>query len=108
MGTNPPLLDQTGLAKKCSSLTSHGFVSPGVMVGFALIVERRSDTEACTLQRERFGVGGSVMGGGGVSQHHQAELVVIAGNPNAVCYREDILLPHVVPFLQAGTCWIGG
>ena len=38
---------------------------------------------------------------GGVSQHHRTELVVIAGNLNAVCYREDILLPHVVPFLQA-------
>ena len=34
---------------------------------------------------------------GGVSQHHRTELVVIAGNLN----REDILLPHVVPFLQA-------
>ena len=29
------------------------------------------------------------------------ELVVIAGNLNAVRYREEILLPHVVPFLQA-------
>ena len=38
---------------------------------------------------------------GGVSQHHRTELVVIAGNRNAVRYREDILLPHVVPFLQA-------
>ena len=38
---------------------------------------------------------------GGVSQHHRTELVVIAGNLNAVRYREDILLPHVVPFLQA-------
>ena len=38
---------------------------------------------------------------GSVSQHHLTELVVIAGNPNAVRYREDILLPHVVPFLQA-------
>ena len=38
---------------------------------------------------------------GGVSQHHQTELVVIAGNLKAVRYREDILLPHVVPFLQA-------
>uniref|UniRef100_A0AAZ3P9Z9 Tc1-like transposase DDE domain-containing protein n=1 Tax=Oncorhynchus tshawytscha TaxID=74940 RepID=A0AAZ3P9Z9_ONCTS len=37
----------------------------------------------------------------GVSQHHRTELVVIAGNLNAVLYREDILLPHVVPFLQA-------
>ena len=38
---------------------------------------------------------------GGVSQHHRTELVVFAGNLNAVRYREDILLPHVVPFLQA-------
>ena len=30
---------------------------------------------------------------GGVSPHHRTELVVR--------YREDILLPHVVPFLQA-------
>ena len=37
----------------------------------------------------------------GVSQHHRTELVVIAGNLNAVGNREDILLPHVVPFLQA-------
>ena len=37
---------------------------------------------------------------GGVSQHHRTELV-IAGNLNAVHYREDIVLPHVVPFLQA-------
>ena len=35
-----------------------------------------------------------------VSQHHRTELVVIAGNLNTVRYREDIPLPHVVPFLQ--------
>ena len=38
---------------------------------------------------------------GDVSQYHLTELVVIAGNLNAVRYREDILLPHVVPFLQS-------
>jgi hypothetical protein len=38
---------------------------------------------------------------GGVLQYHRTELVVIAGNLNAVRYRENILLPHVVPFLQA-------
>ena len=38
---------------------------------------------------------------GYVSQHHRTELVVIADNINAVHYREDFLLPHVVPFLQA-------
>ena len=38
---------------------------------------------------------------GVVSQHHQTELVVIAGILNTVHYREDILLPHLIPFLQA-------
>ena len=37
---------------------------------------------------------------GRVSQHHRTD-DVIAGNLNAVRYSEDILLPHVVPFLQA-------
>ena len=34
-----------------------------------------------------------------MSQHHRTELV-IAGNLNAVRYREDVL-PRVVPFLHA-------
>ena len=38
---------------------------------------------------------------GGVSQDHRTELVNITNNLKAVCYREDIILPHVVPFLQA-------
>ena len=58
-------------------------------------------TEACILEWDRFGGGGSVMVWEGVSQHHRTGLVVIAGNLNTVCYREDILLPHVIPFLQA-------
>ena len=37
---------------------------------------------------------------GSVSQHHRTEFV-IAGNLTTVRYREDILHPHVVPFLQA-------
>ena len=38
---------------------------------------------------------------GAACHHHRTELVVIVGNYNAVRYREDILLPHVVPFLEA-------
>ena len=38
---------------------------------------------------------------GCVLQHHQTELIVIAGNLNTVRYWKDILHPHVVPFLQA-------
>ena len=55
-----------------------------------ICVYRRSNeryTEACTLERDRFGGGGSIMVWGGVSQHHQTKLVVIAGDLNAVCYR---------------------
>uniref|UniRef100_A0AAZ3QJE3 Transposase Tc1-like domain-containing protein n=1 Tax=Oncorhynchus tshawytscha TaxID=74940 RepID=A0AAZ3QJE3_ONCTS len=64
------------------------------------VYRRRNEryTENCTLERDRFGGAGSVMVWGGVSQHHRTELV-IAGNLNAVRYREDILLPYVVPFL---------
>uniref|UniRef100_A0A4W5M3Q1 Dihydropyrimidinase-related protein 2 n=1 Tax=Hucho hucho TaxID=62062 RepID=A0A4W5M3Q1_9TELE len=47
-------------------------------------------TEACTLERDRFEGGGSVMVWGGVSQHHRTELVLFAGNLNAV-------FDHVVP-----------
>uniref|UniRef100_A0A8C8GZ84 Inosine-5'-monophosphate dehydrogenase n=1 Tax=Oncorhynchus tshawytscha TaxID=74940 RepID=A0A8C8GZ84_ONCTS len=67
-----------------------------------IVYRRRNERyEACTLEKNRFGGGGSVMVWGGVSQHPRSELVVIAGNLNAVRYMEDILLPHVVPLLQA-------
>ena len=99
MGTNPPSLDQTGLA--LSADESRFCLTRGD--GRIRVYRRRNEryTEACTLELDRFGGGGSVMVWDGVSQHHQTELVVIAGNLNAVRYREDILLPHVVPFLQA-------
>ena len=58
-------------------------------------------SEACTLEQDKFGGGESVIVWGGVSQHHRTELVVIVGNLNGDRYREDMLLPHVVPFLQA-------
>ena len=71
--------------------------------GWIHVYRQRNEhyTKACTLEWDRFRVGGSVMVWGGVSQHHRTELVVIAGNLNLVRYRGDILLFHVVPFLQA-------
>ena len=73
-----------------------------MIVGFAFFCRRNERyTEACTLEQDQFGGGGSVMVWGSVSQHHRTELVIIAGNLNAVRYREDILLPHVLLFLQA-------
>ena len=38
---------------------------------------------------------------GGVSQHHRTVPVMTTSYLNSKRYREDILLPHVVPFLQA-------
>ena len=70
------------------------------MGGFVFIVEGMTVTPRPVLWR---GIELEVEGPSwcGVSQHHRTELVVIAGNFNAVRYREDILLPQVVPFLQA-------
>ena len=96
-GHKPTGPDRTG--KKCFSLTSRGFVSPGMMVGFAFIVEGMSITPRPVLWsgsiwrwKVRHGLGWCVTA--------SSELVVIAGNRNTVLYREDILLPHVVPCLQ--------
>ena len=61
----------------------------------------RINTEAWTLERDRFGGGGSVMGWGVVSQHHRTELVVIEGNLNTALQGRHPLpsygTPHVVP-----------
>jgi hypothetical protein len=62
--------------------------------GRICIYRRRNEcyTEACTLNGDQGG--GSVMVLDSVSQHHRTELVVIAGNLNAVRYSEDILFPR--------------
>ena len=71
--------------------------------GRICVYRRRNEryTEACALEWDRFGGRVSVMVWGGVSQYHQTELVVIAGNLHTLHYREDIFLPNVEPFLQA-------
>ena len=61
--------------------------------------ERYAD--ACVEQRDRFGGGASVMVWGEISNGQRTALVPIQGNLNAVKYRDDILAPYVVPFLQA-------
>lgn len=57
--------------------------------------------DACVEERDRFGGGASIMVWGGISHGQRTPLVPIRGNLNAVKYRDDILAPHVVPFLQA-------
>ena len=55
--------------------------------------------DACVLERDKFG-GGSVMIWGGFSHGVRSPLIVVAGNLNAVRYRDEILRPVEVPFVQ--------
>ena len=38
---------------------------------------------------------------GGISQWVKTPLVVIQGNLTAVCYRDQVLMPHVLPLVNA-------
>ena len=58
--------------------------------------ERYSD--ACVREGDRFGGGGSVMVWGGISQ---MPLVVIQGNLTDVHYRDQVLMPYVLPLVNA-------
>lgn len=59
--------------------------------------ERYSDN--CVLQRNRWG-GGSVHVWGGITTFGKTQLVVFAGNVNAVTYRDNVLAPIVVPYMR--------
>jgi hypothetical protein len=56
-------------------------------------------TDACVLERDRFKCG-SVMVWGGISHGLKSPLIVIAGNLTGVRYRDEILRPVAVPFVQ--------
>ena len=73
-----------------------------MMFGFAFIAEGMSATpRPVRWTRIELEVEGPSWAGAVCHSIKRTELVVIAGNVNAVHYREDILPPHVVPFLQA-------
>jgi hypothetical protein len=55
--------------------------------------------DACVLERDRFG-GGSVMVWGGISHGLKSPLIVIAGSLIGIKYRDEILWPVAVPFVQ--------
>lgn len=59
--------------------------------------ERYAD--ACVIQRQPFG-GGSVMVWGGISFRGRTQLVIVQGNLTGVRYRDEIIQPHVLPFVQ--------
>ena len=53
----------------------------------------------CVLERGRFG-GGSLIVWGGIIGGQKTDFVVIRGNLNARRYIDEILRPHVIPFLR--------
>ena len=61
--------------------------------------ERYSD--ACVQEVDRFGGGESVMVWGGISHGVKMPLVVIQGNLTAIRYRDQVLMPHVLPLVNA-------
>jgi len=69
--------------------------------GRARVYRRRGErlSDACVQETDRFG-GGSVMVWGGVSHNGCTELKIVAGNLNAVRYRDEILQPVVLPFCR--------
>ena len=56
-------------------------------------------TDQCVDESDRFG-GGSVMVWAGICHDGRTQLQIVQGTLNAVKYRDDILDPIVLPFLQ--------
>ena len=69
--------------------------------GRVKVWRRRGERFAdCCINRVTAFGGGSVMVWGGISMTGKTRLVVIVGNLNAMNYRDDILEPVAVPFLN--------
>ena len=56
-------------------------------------------TDQCVYESDRFG-GGSVMVWAGIFHDGRTQLKIVQGTLNVVNYRDDILDPIVLPFLQ--------
>lgn len=65
------------------------------------VYRRRNEryADACIRQVDRWG-GPSVMVWAAISAEHHSELVFLEGNLNAVRYRDEVLGPVVLPFLE--------
>ena len=60
--------------------------------------------DCCVLERDRFGWD-SLMVWGGIMGCQKMGLVVMQGDMNARRYIDDVLRPHVVPFLPGPRCY---
>jgi hypothetical protein len=56
--------------------------------------------DACVIQRQSFG-GDSVIVWGGITAHGRTPLVVVAGILTGLRYRDEIVQPYVIPFIQS-------
>ena len=61
--------------------------------------ERYSD--AYVREVDRFGGGGSVMVWGGISHGVKTPLMVIQGNFTPIRYWDQVLMPHILPLVNA-------
>ena len=55
--------------------------------------------DSCVIQRRSLG-GGSVMVWSGISSRGRTALVVVYGTLTGIRYRDEIIRPHVLPFVQ--------
>ena len=64
------------------------------------VYRRRNEryADCFVIERDRLS-GGSVMVWGGIAYGRRTQLHNIRGNLNAIRYRDEILSPHLVPFL---------
>ena len=58
-------------------------------------------SDACVRESDRLGGGGSVMVWGGIFHGVKTPPVVIQGNLTVVRYRDQVLMPHVLPLVNA-------
>ena len=58
-------------------------------------------SDACVREVDRFGGVGSVMVWGGISHGVKTPLVVIQGYLTALRYQDQVLMPHVLPLVNA-------
>uniref|UniRef100_A0A8C4QU92 Tc1-like transposase DDE domain-containing protein n=1 Tax=Eptatretus burgeri TaxID=7764 RepID=A0A8C4QU92_EPTBU len=70
--------------------------------GRVRVWRRRGERNAqcCIQEVDRFG-GGRVMVWGGINGHARSRLIVIQGNLNAAAYRDQVLVPELLPFMAA-------
>ncbi len=81
------------------SVTRRSFSASGQMARKCLPGTHEWYTVACVCQVDRWG-GPSAMVFAATSVDHCSDLVFIDDNLNTVCYRDEILGPVVLPFME--------